>query len=156
MQFVRDANDAYANDMRWYLRSKIGVWQMPLFKFLQPEIWRLKIFVLIGWKRLKYQKTRILDLRYQNCEWCKDVFTEGISRTDSTGDKRSGRMSQSVLGRESVFFFSEKQVYAPPGNDSFVRKDYLSTLSTISMGIDLFNNAKVKGMKLYYRLSALW
>jgi len=24
----------------WYLRSKIGVWQMPLFKFLRAETWR--------------------------------------------------------------------------------------------------------------------
>jgi len=25
---------------QWCLRSKIGVWQMPLFKFLRPETWR--------------------------------------------------------------------------------------------------------------------
>jgi len=50
---VRDysgSNDA----CQWYLRSKIGVWQMPLFKFLRPKIWRWNLW--FDWsKRLKYE-----------------------------------------------------------------------------------------------------
>jgi len=39
---------------QWYLRSKIGVWQMPLFKFLRPKIWRWILW--FDWsKRLKYK-----------------------------------------------------------------------------------------------------
>jgi hypothetical protein len=40
--------------MKWDLRSKIGIWQMPLFKFLHPEIWRWNLH-LDGMKRLKYR-----------------------------------------------------------------------------------------------------
>jgi hypothetical protein len=41
-------------NMRWNLRSKIGVWQMPLFKFLHPERWRWNL-CLDGMKGLKYR-----------------------------------------------------------------------------------------------------
>ena len=39
---------------QWYLRSKIGVWQMPLFKFLRPEIWRRNLWFDRS-KKLKYK-----------------------------------------------------------------------------------------------------
>jgi len=29
---------------QWCIRSKIGVWQMLLFKFLRPEIWRWNLW----------------------------------------------------------------------------------------------------------------
>jgi len=39
---------------QWCLRSKIGVWQMPLCKFLRPEIWSWNLW--FDWsKRLKYK-----------------------------------------------------------------------------------------------------
>ena len=40
--------------MKWDLRSKIGVWQMPLFKFLRLEIQRWNLW-FDGLKRLKYR-----------------------------------------------------------------------------------------------------
>jgi len=54
--FVRKVGDNSASNdtCLWSLRSKIGVWQMPLFKFLRPEIWRWNL--LFDWsKRLKYK-----------------------------------------------------------------------------------------------------
>jgi len=53
---------------QWHLRSKIGVWQMPLFKFLCPEIWRWNLWFDES-KRLKYKYT-IFDLRCYECSWC--------------------------------------------------------------------------------------
>jgi hypothetical protein len=41
-------------NVTWDLRSKIGVWQMPLFKFLHLEIWRWNLR-LDKMKRLKYR-----------------------------------------------------------------------------------------------------
>jgi len=39
---------------QWCLRSKIGVWQMPIFKFIRPKIWRWNLW--FDWsKRLKYE-----------------------------------------------------------------------------------------------------
>jgi len=66
---VRRRMDVGSNDTcQWCLRSKIGVWQMPLFKFLRPEIWRLNLWFDES-KRLKYQYT-IFDLRCYECSWC--------------------------------------------------------------------------------------
>jgi len=54
--FVRKVRDYSGLDdtCQWCLRSKIGVWQMPLFKFLRLKIWRWNL--RLDWsKRLKYK-----------------------------------------------------------------------------------------------------
>ena len=53
---------------QWHLRSKIGVWQMPLFKFIRLEIWRWNLWFDVS-KRLKYKYT-IFELRCYECLWC--------------------------------------------------------------------------------------
>jgi len=61
--------NAESNDpCQWHLRSKIGVWQMSLFKFLRLEIWRWNLWFDEP-KRLKYKYT-IFDLRCCECLWC--------------------------------------------------------------------------------------
>ena len=64
----RRMNVASNDTCQWHLRSKIGVWQMPLFKFLRPEIWRWNLWFDES-KRLKYKYT-IFDLRCYECLWC--------------------------------------------------------------------------------------
>jgi hypothetical protein len=71
--------------MKWDLRSKIGVWQMPLFKFLHPKRWRLKSSSWREWRDLNTEYT-ILDLRCRECLWCKcecetlNLVENGITR----------------------------------------------------------------------------
>jgi hypothetical protein len=61
--FTEKTEYSGSEDMcQWDLRSKIGVWQMPLFKFLRPETWRWNLW-FDGTKRLKYKSTPIFDLR---------------------------------------------------------------------------------------------
>ena len=130
---------------------------MPLFKFLRPEIWRLKIFVSIGWKRLKYQNTQILDLRYQKCEWCKNNFTEEVQKSGLRWETMTARMSQSTKGRASGLL--GKQVYASLGTRITYRQVVTIfqgirrvTLSVISLVI----TARAFEWRSIPWLSALW
>jgi hypothetical protein len=62
----------YAWNVNWTCRSKIGIQQLPLFKFLHQERWRLKILSRWNWKDLNIKYAPFLDLKFYNlCSWCK-------------------------------------------------------------------------------------
>jgi len=82
---------------RKIFRLKIGVWHMPLFKFLRTETWRWNLWFDRP-KRLKYKVHQFFTLKCHECSWCK--YECKTAKTIRPGERNNKRIPKFVKEKD--------------------------------------------------------